>query len=44
MNLKKCDSGHYYDVDKFDKCPHCNGANDSTNVNSRFNSGRQLSY
>ncbi len=23
MNLKRCDKGHFYDVDKYDSCPHC---------------------
>ncbi|MBS7359037.1 MAG: protein kinase [Oscillospiraceae bacterium] len=23
MNLKKCDSGHFYDAERFDICPHC---------------------
>lgn len=25
MNLKRCDRGHFYDVDKFASCPHCAG-------------------
>lgn len=25
MNLVKCNNGHYYDGDKFETCPHCNG-------------------
>lgn len=25
MNLKRCDKGHFYDVDKFASCPHCAG-------------------
>ncbi len=24
MNLKKCDNGHFYDADRFAKCPYCN--------------------
>lgn len=24
MNLIKCDKGHFYDSDRYDKCPHCN--------------------
>ena len=23
MNLKRCEKGHYYDVDKHNECPHC---------------------
>lgn len=26
MNLVKCSNGHYYDGDKFDTCPHCEGS------------------
>ena len=30
MNLTKCNHGHFYDMDKFDSCPHCkNGGVDS---------------
>lgn len=25
MNLKRCEKGHFYDVDKFASCPHCAG-------------------
>lgn len=25
MNLKRCDKGHFYDVDKYPTCPHCAG-------------------
>ena len=25
MRLARCDKGHYYDKDKFQACPHCNG-------------------
>lgn len=25
MNLKRCNRGHFYDVDKFASCPHCAG-------------------
>lgn len=25
MNLKRCSNGHFYDVDKFATCPHCQG-------------------
>lgn len=25
MNLKRCDKGHFFDVDKFTSCPHCAG-------------------
>lgn len=24
MNIQKCANGHYYNVDKFSECPHCN--------------------
>lgn len=24
MNIKRCNNGHFYDVDKFASCPHCN--------------------
>lgn len=23
MNLTRCNNGHFYDMDKFDSCPHC---------------------
>ncbi len=26
MKLKRCPNSHYYDGDKYDKCPHCNAA------------------
>ncbi|MGN0436256.1 MAG: FHA domain-containing protein [Wujia sp.] len=26
MNLKRCEKGHFYDVDKFATCPHCQGS------------------
>lgn len=25
MNLKRCNNGHFYDVDKYMSCPHCQG-------------------
>lgn len=25
MNLKRCEKGHFYDVDKYPSCPHCAG-------------------
>lgn len=25
MNLKRCENGHFYDVDKYPTCPHCAG-------------------
>lgn len=25
MNLKRCENGHFYDVDKYGSCPHCQG-------------------
>lgn len=38
MKLSKCVNGHYYDSDKYDMCPHCNGAEDKAqevkNVNT----------
>jgi len=24
MELARCEKGHYYDREKFEKCPHCN--------------------
>lgn len=37
MNLKKCDNGHFYDADRYEKCPHCinriNNSNDESNQN-----------
>lgn len=30
MNLKRCDRGHFYDVDKFASCPHCAGGMQSS--------------
>lgn len=27
MKLTKCEKKHFYDADKYDKCPHCGGAN-----------------
>lgn len=32
MNLTKCNNGHYYDADKFDNCPHCDGGNAVNNM------------
>jgi len=32
MNLKRCESGHFYDADKFADCPHCSGAKGDGNV------------
>lgn len=26
MNLTRCNNGHFYDMDKFDSCPHCQNA------------------
>ncbi len=39
MNLKRCDKGHFYDVDKYgSSCPHCaGGADDGMNATVRFN-------
>lgn len=35
MNLKRCENGHFYDVDKFSTCPHCNkGENTSEQTQS----------
>lgn len=38
MNLKRCDKGHFYDVDKYGAgCPHCAGsADDGMNATVRF--------
>ena len=30
MNLTRCENGHFYDTERFDKCPHCN----QTSVNT----------
>lgn len=35
MKLVKCKNGHFYDEERYDSCPHCNGAapqNDSMTV------------
>ncbi|MBE5954085.1 MAG: FHA domain-containing protein [Lachnospiraceae bacterium] len=39
MNLKRCEKGHFYDVDKFGSgCPHCaGGADEGMNATVRFN-------
>lgn len=37
MNLVKCSNGHYYDGDKFDKCPHCAGLNAGSNMQDTDN-------
>lgn len=29
MKLRKCKNGHFYDVDKFENCPHCTAMNES---------------
>lgn len=29
MNLTRCNNGHFYDMDKFDSCPHCQKAGGS---------------
>ncbi len=26
MNLQRCPNGHYYDAEKYPRCPHCDGA------------------
>lgn len=26
MNLTRCSNGHFYDMDKYDRCPHCQGS------------------
>lgn len=32
MNVIKCDSGHFYDSDKYDRCPHCGAAASTGNA------------
>lgn len=34
MNLTRCSSGHFYDADKFDTCPHCSKSAGAPNMNS----------
>lgn len=35
MNLRKCEKGHFYDVDRYQTCPHCNSGVEP--VLSKFN-------
>ena len=30
MNLKRCENGHFYDVDKYATCPHCNNTENTS--------------
>lgn len=32
MNLKRCENGHFYDMDKFQECPHCAAMGGDTNA------------
>lgn len=32
MNLKRCENGHFYDMDKFQECPHCTALGGDTNA------------
>lgn len=36
MNLGKCSNGHYYDMDKFQTCPHCSNAGESNGETVRY--------
>lgn len=37
MNLKRCDKGHFYDVDKFATCPHCSGESENMEATVKYN-------
>lgn len=41
MNLTRCNHGHFYDMDKFDSCPHCknSGANAGSEATVGFAGG-----
>lgn len=41
MNLTKCSNGHFYDADRYDSCPHCNGSgsNQVLTVTENFSGG-----
>lgn len=39
MNLQKCKYGHYYDHDKFAKCPHCAAKGFAAKDTLRLNGG-----
>ncbi len=30
MKLERCENGHFYDIERFDECPHCNQTSIST--------------
>ena len=32
MKLKRCPNLHYYDGDKYDRCPHCNQTDEKVKV------------
>ncbi len=32
INLVKCENGHFYDGNQFDRCPHCNGKRQEDNI------------
>lgn len=36
MNLKRCENGHFYDMDKFQECPHCAALGGDRNVTQSF--------
>lgn len=40
MNLKRCEHGHFYDMDKFQKCPHCEALGGDTNETQPLNRKR----
>lgn len=37
MNLKRCDKGHFYDVDKFATCPHCSDGSENMDATVKYN-------
>lgn len=46
MKLTKCNSGHFYDADKFSACPICSGggaADDNVTVSFQSSNGAELS-
>lgn len=36
MNLKRCENGHFYDVDKFETCPHCAAIGGDSKITQPF--------
>ncbi len=37
MNLVKCNSGHFYDAERYETCPHCSGAVGNDNLTMPVN-------